>query len=51
MPVKIRKKGKCYKVSTPSGTKSKCTTKKKAEAQRRIINAHDKVRRGVLGKY
>lgn len=39
MPVKIRKKRKCYTVKTPHGTKSKCTTKRKAEAQRRLLNA------------
>ena len=38
MPVKIEKRGKCYKVSTPGGTKAKCTTKKKAEAQKRLLN-------------
>lgn len=40
MPVKIKKKksGK-YKVSTPGGVKAKGTTKKKAEAQKRLINA------------
>jgi hypothetical protein len=40
MPVSIRKtaKGK-YKVSTPSGTKAKGTTKKKAESQKRLLNA------------
>ena len=40
MPVKIRKKksGK-YRVSTPGGVKAKGTTKKKAEAQKRLINA------------
>jgi len=41
MPVKITKtKGK-FKVSTPSGTKAKSTTKKKAEAQKRLLNAID----------
>jgi hypothetical protein len=38
MPVKIKKQGKCYKVSTPNGTKAKCTTRKKADAQRRLLN-------------
>lgn len=42
MPYKIRKKGKCYKGSTPNGVKAKCTTKKKAQAQRRIINMAEK---------
>ena len=41
MPVKITKvKGKkCYRVSTPSGVKAKCTSKKNAERQKRLINA------------
>lgn len=60
MPVKIAKvKGKkCYRVSTPHGTKSKCTTKKKAERQRRLINAtehgfvpRDSMRKRVLTSY
>lgn len=57
MPVKIKKSGKCYKVSTPNGTKAKCTTKKKAAAQRRLLNAiehnpdfHANTKRGVIGK-
>ena len=37
MPVKIRKKGSCYTVRTPHGTKAKCTTKEKAEAQRNLL--------------
>ena len=38
MPVKVRKKkGDGYVVSTPSGTKAKGTTKKKAEAQARLL--------------
>jgi hypothetical protein len=46
MPVKTRKitsgknKGK-YSVSTPGGVKAKATTKKKAEAQARLIRAID----------
>ena len=39
MPVKIIKVGKQYRVSTPSGTKAKRTSKKKALAQRRLLNA------------
>jgi len=39
MPVKITKTGNKYKVSTPGGTKAKGTTKKKAEAQKRLLNA------------
>lgn len=42
MPVKIRKskKGK-YRVSTPGGVKAKGTTKNKAMAQKRLLNAVD----------
>ena len=36
MPVKVRKING-YRVSTPGGTKAKHTTKKKAEAQRRLL--------------
>ena len=39
MPAKVRKKGNKYEVRTPSGTKAKGTTKKKAEAQKRLLNA------------
>lgn len=40
MPVKINKtKSGNYKVSTPGGVKAKGTTKKKAEAQKRLLNA------------
>ena len=40
MPVKVTKtsSGK-YRVSTPSGTKAKGTTKAKAESQKRLLNA------------
>ncbi len=38
MPVTIRKVDG-YRVSTPGGTKAKHTTKKKAEAQKRLLNA------------
>ena len=38
MPVKVNKVDG-YSVSTPSGTKSKKTTKKKAMAQKRLLNA------------
>ncbi len=40
MPVTIKKtnKGK-YRVSTPSGAKSKWTTRKTAQAQERLLNA------------
>jgi len=39
MPVKIVKRGSGYRVSTPGGVKAKSTSKKKAEAQRRLLNA------------
>ena len=38
MPVKV-KKVDGYRVSTPSGVKAKNTTKGKAEAQKRLLNA------------
>lgn len=61
MPVKISKnKGGSYRVSTPHGVKAKHTTKKKAEAQQRLLNAiehnphfkphHKKMARHILGK-
>ena len=58
MPVKITKvKGKsCYRVSTPNGVKAKCTSKRNAERQKRLINAsehgftpRESLRRKVLG--
>ncbi len=39
MPVSIRRKGKCYSVRTPHGTKARCTTRRKAKAQERLLNA------------
>lgn len=39
MPVRITKKKGCVKVTTPHGTKSKCTTASKAAAQKRLLNA------------
>jgi hypothetical protein len=39
MPVKIKKKGKKYTVSTPNSVKAKGTTKAKAKAQERLLNA------------
>ncbi len=40
MPVSINKnKGGSYRVSTPNGTKAKHTTKSKAQAQKRLLNA------------
>lgn len=42
MPVKVKKtSGGKYRVSTPGGTKAKGTTKKKAEAQKRLLYAVD----------
>ena len=41
MPSKIVKTNGKYKVSTPSGTKAKGTTLKKAKAQKRLLNAID----------
>jgi hypothetical protein len=38
MPVRITKSNG-YRVSTPGGVKAKRTTKRKAEAQRRLLNA------------
>ncbi len=60
MPVKIKKqKGGSYSVSTPNGTKAKHTTKAKAEAQKRLLNAvehnpdfhprHEKMKKRVMG--
>ncbi len=39
MPVKIRKTGGKYRVSTPSGVKAKGTSLAKAKSQRRLLNA------------
>jgi hypothetical protein len=42
MPVKVTKTGPgTYKVSTPNGVHAKGTTKTKAEAQKRLLNAVD----------
>lgn len=41
MPVKIKKAGKKFQVSTPNGVKAKGTTKTKAESQERLLNAID----------
>ena len=41
MPAKIIKRGKKYEVRTPSGVHAKGTTKAKAEAQQRLLNAVD----------
>lgn len=42
MPVKVRRKGKCYMVNTPNSTKARCTTRRKAKAQQRLLNAIEK---------
>ncbi len=51
MPVKIRKVDG-YRVSTPGGVKAKHTTKKKAEAQARLLRGveHGMVVRGSKAK-
>lgn len=41
MPVKITKHGSKWSVKTPHGVKAKATTKKKAEAQARLLRAVD----------
>lgn len=41
MPVTVTKKDGKYQVSTPNGVHAKGTTKKKAEAQRRLLLAVD----------
>jgi len=39
MPVKTRKVGNKYQNRTPSGVKAKGTTKAKAKAQKRLLDA------------
>lgn len=39
MPARIRKVKGGYRVSTPTGTKAKKTSLKKAKAQKRLLNA------------
>ena len=42
MPVRVSKnRDGTYKVATPGGTKAKRTTKARAEAQQRLLNALD----------
>lgn len=41
MPAKVTKVHGGYKVSTPSGTHAKHTTKAKAQSQARLLNAVD----------
>ena len=57
MPAKVRKRGSKYQVRTPSGVHAKGTTKAKAEAQARLLNAIDhgfvpkrKRKRSAVGK-
>ena len=51
MPVRIRKVNG-FQVKTPGGTKAKHTTKKKAEAQKRLLQGveHGMVVRGSKAK-
>lgn len=42
MPAKIKKKGGKFEVRTPGGVKAKGTTKDKAKAQQRLLNAIDR---------
>lgn len=41
MPATVTKVKGGYKVSTPNGTHAKKTTQKKAQAQKRLLNAVD----------
>lgn len=41
MPVSIEKTDGGYRVSTPHGVKAKHTTRRKAKAQERLLNAVD----------
>jgi hypothetical protein len=41
MPARVSKVKGGYSVRTPGGTKAKKTTKKKAKAQQRLLNAID----------
>jgi hypothetical protein len=41
MPCSITKLNGKFRVSTPGGIKAKSTTRKKAEAQKRLLNAID----------
>lgn len=41
MPVKVKRVGKKYRVSTPSGVKAKGTTARKAASQARLLRAVD----------
>jgi hypothetical protein len=53
MPVTVEKVNGGFRVSTPHGTKAKHTTKKKAMAQERLLNAVEhgwKPTRKILGK-
>jgi len=50
MPVKVRKARGGYSVKTPGGVKAKKTTKKKAIAQKRLLNAVEHGWRPTGGK-
>ncbi len=50
MPAKIKKKAKGFEVRTPNGVHAKNTTKKKAEAQQRLLNALDHGWKPTKGK-
>jgi len=50
MPAKITKVGSKFKVSTPNGTHAKGTTKTKAKAQVKILNAVDRGWKPKKGK-
>lgn len=50
MPVKIKKVGNKFQVSTPNGVKAKSTTKQKAKAQERMLNAVDHGFKPTKGK-
>lgn len=39
MPVKISRTDHKFRVATPGGVKAKATTRRKAEAQRRLLEA------------
>jgi len=42
MPARVSKNHNgTYRVATPGGTKAKHTTKARAEAQQRLLNAHE----------
>lgn len=50
MPARVTKSGSGYKVTTPNGVHAKHTTKAKAQAQARLLNAIDHGFRPRKGK-